>query len=125
MSAHGKSKEEGQWEQLGNLLALLKIGQREQRPEPEYPKHIERMLDVMLCLPRRSAWGLVLASVESKIGRAALQRIILQVSEIEKRIAPVKPKRQRKRKRQSAVNALKIIASIPPPTQSPGDQLPM
>ena len=50
---------------------------------PEYPKHIERMLDVMLCLPK-SAWGLVLASVESKIGSAALQRIILQVYEIEK-----------------------------------------
>ncbi len=32
MSAHGKPKEEGQSEQLGNLLALLKIGQREQRP---------------------------------------------------------------------------------------------
>jgi hypothetical protein len=39
---------------------------------------IERMLDVMLCLPR-SAWGLVLVEVEKKIGTAALQRIILRV----------------------------------------------
>jgi len=61
----------------------------------EYPKHIERMLDVMLCLPR-SAWGLVLARVENKIGRAALQRIILQV--YEKRTVHGKTKRERKRK---------------------------
>jgi hypothetical protein len=92
--------------------------------DPEYPKHIERMLDVMLCLPK-SAWGLVLASVESKIGRAALQRIILQVYEIEKRTVHGKTKRERKRKRQSAIDASKIIASIPPPTRSRGDQLPM
>ncbi|HZR05144.1 MAG TPA: hypothetical protein VFA61_04890 [Candidatus Udaeobacter sp.] len=93
--------------------------------ELEYPEHIERMLDVMLSLPRRSAWGLVLASVESKIGRAALQRIVLQVCEIEKRTVHGKTKRQRKRKRQSEIKAPKIIASIPPPTQSRGDQLPM
>ena len=43
-----------------------------------YPEHIERMLDVMLCLPR-SAWGLVLAKVEKKIGKAVLQTIILRV----------------------------------------------
>jgi hypothetical protein len=45
-----------------------------------YPEHIERMLDVMLCLPR-SAWGLVLAKVEKKIGKAVLQTIILRVYE--------------------------------------------
>jgi hypothetical protein len=92
--------------------------------DPEYPGHIERMLDVMLCLPK-SAWGLVLASVESKIGRAALQRIILQVYEIEKRTVHVETKRERKKERQSAIDVPKIIASIPPLTQSRGDQLPM
>jgi hypothetical protein len=92
--------------------------------DPEYPKHIERMLDVMLCLPK-SAWGLVLASVESKIGRAALQRIILQVYEIEKRGVHGKTKCERKRKRQSAIKAPKSIARIPPPTRPRGDQLPM
>jgi len=92
--------------------------------DPEYPKGIERMLDVMLSLPK-TAWGLVLASVETKIGRAALHRIILQVYEIEKRSVHGTTKRKRKRKRQSAIDAPKIIASIPPPTQSPGDQLPM
>jgi hypothetical protein len=92
--------------------------------DPEYPGHIERMLDVMLCLPK-SAWELVLASVESKIGRAALQRIILQVYEIEKRTVHVETKRERKKERQSAIDVPKIIASIPPLTQSRGDQLPM
>jgi len=56
---------------------------------PKYLEHIERMLDVILSLPR-SAWGLLLASVESKIGRAALQKIILQVYEIEKGTVPGK-----------------------------------
>ena len=42
-----------------------------------YSEQIERMLDVMLCLPR-SAWGLVLAEVNKKIGTAALQKIILR-----------------------------------------------
>ena len=93
--------------------------------DPKYPEHIERMLDVMLSLPRRSAWGLVLASVESKIGSAALQRIILQVCEIEKRIAHGKIKRERKRKRQSAIDAPKVIATITPPRQSRVNQLPM
>ena len=46
----------------------------------EYPKHIERMLDVMLCMPK-SAWGLVLEKVEKKIGAAALRRIILRAYE--------------------------------------------
>ena len=35
------------------------------------------MLDVMLCLPRY-AWGFVLIDVDKKIGRAALQKIILR-----------------------------------------------
>jgi hypothetical protein len=38
-------------------------------------EHIEGMLDVMLCLPRR-AWGLVLIDVDKKIGTAALHNII-------------------------------------------------
>ena len=42
-----------------------------------YSKQIERMLDVMLCMPK-SAWGLVLEKVEKKIGAAALRRIILR-----------------------------------------------
>jgi hypothetical protein len=41
-----------------------------------FSEHIEGMLDVMLCLPRR-AWGLVLIDVDKKIGTAALHRIIL------------------------------------------------
>jgi hypothetical protein len=43
----------------------------------KYSEKIERMLDVMLCMPK-SAWGLVLERVESKIGAAALRRIILR-----------------------------------------------
>jgi hypothetical protein len=42
-----------------------------------YSEQIERMLDVMLCMPK-SAWGLVLEKVEKKIGAAALRRIILR-----------------------------------------------
>jgi hypothetical protein len=44
-----------------------------------YSEQIERMLDVMLCMPK-SAWGLVLEKVEKKIGAAALRRIILRAS---------------------------------------------
>jgi hypothetical protein len=36
-----------------------------------YSEQIERMLDVMLCMPK-SAWGLVLEKVEKKIGAVAL-----------------------------------------------------
>jgi hypothetical protein len=43
----------------------------------QYSEQIERMLDVMLCMPK-SAWGLVLEKVEKKIGAAALRRIILR-----------------------------------------------
>ena len=46
----------------------------------KYPKHIERMIDVMLCIPK-SAWGLVLEKVAKKIGAAALRRIILRAYE--------------------------------------------
>ena len=46
----------------------------------KYPEQIERMLDVMLCMPK-SAWGLVLTKVEKKIGAAALRRIILRAYE--------------------------------------------
>jgi hypothetical protein len=46
----------------------------------KYPKRIERMIDVMLCIPK-SAWGLVLEKVEKKIGAAALRRIILRAYE--------------------------------------------
>ena len=40
-----------------------------------FSEHIERMLDVMLCLPRR-AWGFVLIDMDKKIGTAALHKII-------------------------------------------------
>ena len=46
----------------------------------KYPKHIERMIDVMLCIPK-SAWGLVLEKVEKKIGATALRRIVLRAYE--------------------------------------------
>jgi hypothetical protein len=42
-----------------------------------FSEHIEGMLDVMLCLPRR-AWGFVLIDVDKKIGTLALQKIILR-----------------------------------------------
>jgi len=45
--------------------------------EGRFSEHIEGMLDVMLCLPRR-AWGLVLIDVDKKIGTSALQKIILR-----------------------------------------------
>jgi hypothetical protein len=46
----------------------------------KYSEQIERMLDVMLCMPK-SAWGLVLERVEKKIGAAALRTIILRAYE--------------------------------------------
>jgi hypothetical protein len=46
----------------------------------KYSGQIERMLDVMLCMPK-SAWGLVLEKVEKKIGAAVLRRIILRAYE--------------------------------------------
>jgi hypothetical protein len=46
----------------------------------KYSEQIERMLDVMLCMPK-SAWGLVLEKVEKKIGADALRRIILRAYE--------------------------------------------
>jgi len=46
----------------------------------KYPKRIERMIDVMLCIPK-SAWGLVLEKVEKKIGATALRRIVLRAYE--------------------------------------------
>jgi hypothetical protein len=46
----------------------------------KHSEQIERMLDVMLCMPK-SAWGLVLEKVEKKIGAAALRRIILRAYE--------------------------------------------
>jgi hypothetical protein len=49
----------------------------------KYPERIERMLDVMVCLPK-NAWGLVLLDVEKKIGTVAIQRIISQTYEIER-----------------------------------------
>jgi hypothetical protein len=42
-----------------------------------FSEQIKGMLDVMLCLPRH-AWGFVLIDVDKKIGRAALQKIILR-----------------------------------------------
>jgi hypothetical protein len=46
----------------------------------KYSEKIERMLDVMLCMPK-SAWGLVLEKVEKRIGAAALRRIISRAYE--------------------------------------------
>jgi len=46
----------------------------------KYSAQIERMLDVMFCMPK-SAWGLVLERVEKKIGASALRRIILRAYE--------------------------------------------
>jgi hypothetical protein len=88
----------------------------------KYPEHIERMLDVMVSLPK-NAWGLVLLDVEKKIGTAALKRIILRAYQIEKASGYSRGKGVTKRKRRSAINAPKIIASIPPAKQSRGDQL--
>ena len=90
----------------------------------KYPEHIERILDVMVSLPK-NAWGLVLLDMEKKIGTAALQRIILRAHEIEKASEHNKGKGVRKRKRRSAINAPKIIASMLSPKQSRGDQLAM
>ena len=90
----------------------------------KYPEHIERILDVMVSLPK-SAWGLVLLDVEKKIGTATLERIILRTYEIEKASEHNKGKGVRKRKRRGAINAPKIITSMLPPKQSRGDQLPM
>jgi hypothetical protein len=45
--------------------------------EGKHSEQIERMLDLMLCLPR-SAWGLVLEEVNKKIGTVALHKIILR-----------------------------------------------
>jgi hypothetical protein len=45
--------------------------------EGGFSEHIERMLDVMLCLPR-GAWGLVLTDIDKKIGTSALQKIIFR-----------------------------------------------
>ncbi len=49
----------------------------------KYPERIERMLDVMVCLPNNS-WGFVLLERRKKIGTGALQRIISRAYQIEK-----------------------------------------
>jgi hypothetical protein len=90
----------------------------------KYPNRIERMLDVMVSLPK-NAWGWVLLDVEKKIGTAALQRIIFRAHQIEKASVHNKGKSKKKRKLQSAINVPKIVTSISPPRQSRGDQLPM
>jgi hypothetical protein len=45
--------------------------------DSKHSEQIERMLDLMLCLPR-SAWGLVLEEVNKNIGAVALQKILLR-----------------------------------------------
>ena len=68
----------------------------------KYPEQIERMLDVMLCMPK-SAWGLVLVKVEKKIGAAVLRRIILRVyeeSDLRRGIAVLDREKKRKQKEQ-------------------------
>jgi hypothetical protein len=82
------------------------------------------MLDVMVYLPR-NAWGWVLLDVEKKIETAALERIISVAYGIEEASAHSEGASKRKRKRQNAINAPKIVASIPPTAGSSGDQLQM
>ena len=68
----------------------------------KYPEQIERMLDVMLCMPK-SAWGLVLEKVEKKIGAAVLRRIILRAyeqSDLRRGIAVLDREKKRKQKEQ-------------------------
>ena len=73
----------------------------------KYPKHIERMIDVMLCIPK-SAWGLVLEKVEKKIGATALRRIILRAyeeSDLKRGVAMLdreKKEQERKEKQKKA-----------------------
>ena len=61
----------------------------------KYPKRIERMIDVMLCIPK-SAWGLVLEKVEKKIGAAALRTIILRAYEADLKRGVVMLDREKK-----------------------------
>ena len=89
----------------------------------KYPERIERMLDVMMYLPK-NAWGWVLLDVEKEIGTAALQRIISLAYGIEEATAQSKAASKRKRKRQSTISAPEIVVSMPPTARSPGDQLP-
>jgi len=73
----------------------------------KYPKHIERMIDVMLCIPK-SAWGLVLEKVEKKIGATALRRIVLRAyeeSDLKRGVAMLdreKKEQERKEKQKKA-----------------------
>ena len=73
----------------------------------KYPKRIERMIDVMLCIPK-SAWGLVLEKVEKKIGATALRRIILRAyeeSDLKRGVAMLdreKKEQERKEKQKKA-----------------------
>ena len=82
----------------------------------KYPERIERLLDVMVAIPK-DGWGLVFLEVEKKIGAAALERIILQAYQIEKAMGDGQGRDERE-----ALNAPRIIASIPPAKQSRGDQ---
>ena len=90
----------------------------------KYPERSERMLDVMMYLPKNE-WGWVLLDVEKKIGTAALERIISVAYGIEEASAHSEAVSKRKRKRQNAINTPKIVASIPPTAQSSGHQLKM
>jgi hypothetical protein len=68
----------------------------------KYPEQIERMLNVMLCMPK-SAWGLVLMKVEKKIGAGALRRIILQAyeeSDLKRGVAVLDREKKLKQKEQ-------------------------
>ena len=56
-----------------------------------YPERIERMVDVMIAIPK-NAWGLVFLEVEKKIGAPALERIILEAYQIEKAMGLSKSK---------------------------------
>lgn len=70
----------------------------------KHSEQIERMLDVMLCMPK-SAWGLVLERVEKKIGAAVLRRIILRAyeeSDLKRGIAIL----DREKKRTEAIKAI-------------------
>jgi hypothetical protein len=67
----------------------------------KHSEQIERMLDVILCMPK-SAWGSVLEKVEKKIGAAALRRIILrayQESDLKRGVAILdREKKEQERK---------------------------
>jgi hypothetical protein len=105
----GRVGREEKCESNAKRRAIKKIASMD---DIKYPEHIERMLDVMVSLPK-NAWGWVLLDVEKKIGTAALQRIILRACQIEMASRHSRGKGVTKRKPRSAIKAPKIITGIP------------